>query len=77
MPDTPTPGQVNYKAFMRAMFPETPQHTALAWRWVEAKDRTAWEAAAQAVLTAWQQEQARLGATGWLVEGPQTEEPHA
>jgi hypothetical protein len=32
------------------MFPETPQHTALAWRFVETKDRIAWEAAAQAVL---------------------------
>ena len=49
---TPTPGQIAYETCMRTMFPETPQHAALAWRFVETKDRAAWEAAAQAVLEA-------------------------
>ena len=51
MPDTPTPGQVNYEAWQAAMLERWP-HLALApWPLLPCEEQAPWEAAAQAVRT--------------------------
>lgn len=58
MTDTPTPGQVCYDAFMAALALDHPA----PWHIQDPRHHAAWEAAAQAVLDAWQA-QPRLEAT--------------
>ena len=54
MPDTPTPGQVNYEAYCRCEYGPSMarQEGPLTWGWSLLLDseQAAWEAAAQAVL---------------------------
>jgi hypothetical protein len=52
MSDPPTPGQVAYEAYM-AMLPERAYFPAAAWLGIGGAHRRAWEAAAQAAITAW------------------------
>jgi hypothetical protein len=62
MPETPTPGQVAYEAY----WGERHYPTRRCWQDVRPVEQQRWEAAAQAVLASWLQEQGWLGNTAWL-----------
>lgn len=54
MPDTPTPGQVAYEAAWRVHQELYPKAHRTPWRELHPAHKRGWEAAAQAVLDAWQ-----------------------
>jgi len=53
MTDTPTPGQVGYTAYYHTWLRQRHRSVRLTWTELAAEDRHAWEAAAQAAITAW------------------------
>ena len=56
MADTPTPGQAAHAAYVAAEHggPVPPERVATRWRCLLPSEQRGWEAAAQAVLDAWQ-----------------------
>lgn len=73
MPDTPTPGQVCYEAYMTTQYahmgkPFDPTQPGWHYLSLERRDHRAWEAAAQAVITAW------IASPDWPTPAPQPEE---
>ena len=64
--DTPTPGERAYAAYARLM---QPHHAMSLWGFLPPYCQAAWEAAAQAVLTAW------IASPDWPTPQPQEDTP--
>jgi hypothetical protein len=65
MPNTPTPGQIAYEAYVLALL-NTPPAGSLRWQELEARIRDAWDVAAAAVLAL---QQAGVDDTGFAPPG--------
>jgi len=50
----PIPGQIAYEAYWATMYPQVASSGEIAFLALRPKQQDAWEAAAQAVLDAWQ-----------------------
>jgi hypothetical protein len=72
MPDTRTPGEVAYAGFWHTPGCDFRKE----WPTLPASTKARWEAAAQAVLASWLQEQGWLGNTAWLVKLRERGETH-